>query len=477
MFERLHARLGRAFFPAVAQPGTEAHKVAVLRIATGLVLVWRCALMLRDSYYYFDPVAIGGREWPLQAVAAAVQLALALGLAIGVRPALCALLLLATHPAYSMWTGTYNLGPMLLTPMLGAFAVLETGRLTLRGRRRAAPPVVYYRAVYLILFGAFAGWNFQALLYHMRDAYWLAGQTLAVLFTSTYLSEFYEVFRRLEATAPGAYASLSMAVIVGQTVFQLAMVPLAATARGRRFVHWWGWVFILGSLADLQLSILPVVETLMWAFVFTPARWFAGRDRATLVEPAVTALPPRAFATRLYCGVYGMLLVLYVGNGLARFTLARELPGWLNTAVLPLSGLVAPNVFNREDLSMGDRWVVLERADGALSGSVPFNGLDGERLDYHRGDLPYFDTSLPWRRGMIDVADLTAYHQPGGKGYSYARRIALYDFRRHGAVGIGLYRCTLFRNRASVVALGSAQDRYRREVVYEFTVQVGSPMN
>jgi hypothetical protein len=124
---------------------------------------------------------------------------------------------------------------------------------------------------------------------------------------------------------------------------------------------------------------------------------------------------------------------------------------------------------------MGDRWVVLERADRPAGGPVPFNGPDGERLAYHRGDLPYFAISLPWRRSMIGVADLTAYHQPGGQGYAYARRIALYDFRRHGGVGSGLYRCTLFRNRASVVALGSAPDRYRPEVVYEFTVQVGSP--
>jgi hypothetical protein len=37
--------------------------------------------------------------------------------------------------------------------------------------------------------------------------------------------------------------------------------------------------------------------------------------------------------------------------------------------------------------------------------------------------------------------DLEAYHRPGGKGYDYARRMALYDYRRHG--DSGTYRVTL----------------------------------
>lgn len=475
MFERLASRLERASFPPLADPALEARKVAVLRLATGLVLVWRCAFQLEDAYYYFDPVAIGGRQWPLQALATAGQLALALGLTVGVRPALCAVLLMATHPAYSIWTGTYNLGPMLLTPLLGAFAVLETGALTLGGRRRAPPPATVYRWVYLVVFASYAGWSLQALLYHVRDAYWLAGQTLAVLLTSSYLSEFPTLFRAFEAAAPRLFTALSIVVVACQTLFQLAMVPLAATSAGVRFVCWWGWTFILVSLVDLQLSILPAVEVVMWALIFVPARWFVlARRRAPL---AMVPAPRRSVAAVAFCAGYAVLLAVYFITGVSRFAVANEGPAWLHRVVLPLAGLVAPNVFNRADLSMGDRWVVIERAGGAGDGPVPFNGWNGERLAYHRGDVAYFANSLPWRRGMIDVADLAAYHQPGGTGYDYARRMALYDFRRQGGVGRAHYHCTLYRNQSSVVALGSAPDRYRPERVYEFTIEVGAPAN
>ncbi len=474
MFARLSRWLDHTAFPRVEDPEAEGHKVAALRIATGLVLVWRGGLMLRDSWYYFDPVPTPFGEWPLQALAAAAQLTLAVALTVGFKPALSALLLLATHPAFSIWTGTYNLGPMLLTPTLGAFAVLETGRLTAVGARRPALSPAHYRAVYAIVFVAYAGWNFQALLYHVGDAYWLQGQTASVLFTSSYLSEFYGAFRAWERSAPDAYAALSIAVIVLQSLFQLGMLPLMATDRGARFVRGWGWIFILGSLADLQLSILPVVEAIMWTLVFVPPHWFTWRAR-TRPGPSVAPSRGSAIAAGLFCGAYGVLLLAYFGNGVARFALKRELPEWISDSALVHSGLVAPNVFNREDLTMGDRWPVLERADGSEPGPVPFDGPDGERLAYHRSDLLYFANSLPWRRGMIAVTDLASYHRPGGRGYEYARRLATYDFRRHGSTGHGVYRCRLFRNRASQVALGNDPIRYRPELVYEFTLQVGAP--
>jgi hypothetical protein len=80
MFARLSTWLDRSAFPKIPDADVEAHKVALLRIATGLVLVWRGVFMLRDSVYFFDPVQLGGVEWPVHAVAAAVQLLLAVGL-------------------------------------------------------------------------------------------------------------------------------------------------------------------------------------------------------------------------------------------------------------------------------------------------------------------------------------------------------------------------------------------------------------
>ncbi len=44
-----------------------------------------------------------------------------------------------------------------------------------------------FRAVYWVLFLAYAGWSFQAVLYHLRDPYWIQGRTTELTFTNSYL--------------------------------------------------------------------------------------------------------------------------------------------------------------------------------------------------------------------------------------------------------------------------------------------------
>jgi hypothetical protein len=473
-YATLSRRLDRTAFPRVDDADVEATKVAALRVATGMILCWRCALMLRDSLFYFDPITWMGATIPVHVLAAAAQLGLSIGLCLGVRPAFCALVLMATHAAYSVWTGTYNLGPMLLVPMLGAFAALETGHKSLSARPIAPPAREVYRAVYLILFLCYAGLSFQALLYHVNDSYWIIGYTPAVLLTSSYLSEFYTIFRLLDGAAPDFFRWSSLAIVLVQTVFQLAMVPLLASRTGTRFVMVWGWIFILVSLANLQLSILPVVEVVLWAMIFVPGRAFAWIHR---IPPKAAATFPRGRIQRAWQFVFttgfGLMLISYFGNAISGYTTGHRLPARYDNTILFYSGLVAPNVFNREDLTMGDHWVVIERMDEPFAGVVPLNGTDGERLAYHRSDLLYFGNSLPWRRAMIDQPDLLAYHEPGAGGHSYAFLVARYDYRRTGSAGPGLYRCTLYRTQAANHELGTDPKRYQPEIVLTFTLEIG----
>jgi hypothetical protein len=239
-----------------------------------------------------------------------------------------------------------------------------------------------------------------------------------------------------------------------------------------RFVAIWGSVFIFGSLADLQLSILPIVEVIMWALIFAPGRWFvAARMRA----PNAAGIFPswRIAATALFCGIYGLLLALFFGNAVTMFAWNRGLPVWVESRFFIYAGLIAPNVFNRQDLTMGDHWPVVERLDEPHAGLVPLNGGEGERLAYHRSDLLYFRNSLRWRRGMIGQESQEAYHQVGAAGYEYAHELACYDYRRHGGAGPGLYRFRIFQNRASVFSLRADPVRYHPELLFEFTIQVG----
>jgi hypothetical protein len=386
-----------------------------------------------------------------------VQLLFALGLMIGVAPSTCATALLFTHAAYSAQTMTYNLGPMLLVPIFGMLALLDRGRLSCWARQRPAAPAIQYRLAHFIVFLAFAAWSFAALLNHIRGPFWMEGRTVAAMFSSSYLSEYYGLFRAWELAGPRSYYAVSIVVVCGQTLFQAAMLPLIV-------------VFILGSLGDLQLSVLPLVEVVMWLAVFAPSRWFTWSVRSARSSFAEDS-PWRGRALAMYISTFTALFVLFLADAVVPALTQRRLPAWIGQSLI-YTGLAAPNVFNRVDLKMGDSWAILDRMHGNQLERVPFNGPDGDRLEYHRGDLIYFVNSIRWRRSMIDLADYAAFHRPGAPGYEYARKIALYDYRRAG--GSGEYIVTVYRNRASEHSVDADPRRFTPVRVFEFTLDVGT---
>ncbi len=468
--------IDRAGIPPVVDTEAEAVKLGALRIVVGLLLCWRSGIVARDALYYFDATYIMGRPWPLEAIGGWTQCVLAAGLLIGVAPRTCAALLMLTHAEFSVWTGTYNLGPMLLVPILGALAILDCGRLTMHPGIRQTPRASEYRAAYVVLFLAYAGWSFQAVLYHVRDPYWIQGRTTQVMFINSYLSEFYGFFRTWEGASPGTLRAMSMFVGAAQTVFQIAMIPLMFSRWGAAYVRIWGWVFILGSLVDLQLTLLPFVEVVLWTMVFVPSRRFAalGSTKAKVMAPGSRKHPHRPrLPITVYAVGYGSLSLLFFTNAILGATTGGSLPPWIASPVLFYAGLVAPNVFNTTDLRMGDRWAVLTRLDQDRVNLVPLDGFDGERLAYLRSDLLYYANSLRWRREMIGADDLTAFHEPGGAGYDYAYRVALYDHRRRRDDVPVTYMVTVFRNYAAERAGLETAARYTPTKMFEFTLRIG----
>ncbi|PTY04042.1 hypothetical protein DB346_04405 [Verrucomicrobia bacterium LW23] len=471
MFSNL---LRRTAFPSIADCDREAQKLAVLRIALGLIITWRCAFIARDSYYFFDPVTIAGLSVPIPFLETCVQLLLALGLTLGIAPAACALILAGTHMSYSLTTATYHLGPLMMVPLLAGMAVLDSGRLCLLAKPSPAPAEGQFQAFYLILFTCYAALSFQAVFYHLHDTYWFEGRTSAVLFVSSYLSSLYTLFRWLEAWSPDAFWYGSMVVTFFQTVFQLAMLPLVFTRIGKIFVIAWGGIFIVGSIVALQLSILPFIEVIYWVAIFAPAAWFsfAGAPQtAAPTQPILALARIRHILFPAYVGVYALVLPVFFANCIVGELTGKRLPPHIEGYWLLYVGIVAPNVFNKDDLSMGDRWPVIEWKEGAITEQIPFNGHEGERLPYHRSDLLYYGNSLHWRRGMVGVEDLHTYHQPGGPGYNLALQIATYDFRRNKRSPNGYYQITLYRNKASNHELRHDEKRYTPEKVLTFNIE------
>ena len=314
------------------------------------------------------------------------------------------------------------------------------------------------------------------MLNHVHDPYWIQGRTTEVMFINSYLSEFYGLFRAWERVSPGSLRALSICVGCAQTLFQLAMIPLMLRGWGAVYVRVWGWIFILGSLVDLQLTLLPFVEVVMWTTVFVPATWLAwagGKAQAPASAAGSLQCGGSRYRAAAFTAGYGTLSLLFFTNALLGVAAGRSLPAWVADPVLFYAGLVAPNVFNTMDLTMGDRWTVLTRIDAERSELVPFDGPEGERLDYLRSDLLYFGNSLRWRRGMIGVDDLARFHQPGGLGYAFAYRVARYDYLRRGGLAPERYQVTVFRNYAAQRAGLTAPACYTPTKIFEFTLFIG----
>lgn len=97
-----------------------------------------------------------------------------------------------------------------------------------------------------------------------------------------------------------------------------------------------------------------------------------------------------------------IFLVIYLAS-FSLFIFAMIFPNvkkiFIIDKILWYTGLVAPNVFNRADLKMSEKWFVILGEQREL---MPYTGYEGERLSMHRSDVIYYANSLLWRRMAIN---------------------------------------------------------------------------
>lgn len=120
-------------------------------------------------------------------------------------------------------------------------------------------------------------------------------------------------------------------------------------------------------------------------------------------------------------------------------------------------GLETPDVFNKADLSMGDKWFEIYKLNNNTRSLVPIVGHKGERLNYegtdfflfsnHNSDLLYFGTLSPHKRFMIHFntkMELDNYHiNNNGRG-QLMRRIR-YDYNKTKMNGKVKYEALLYK--------------------------------
>jgi predicted DCC family thiol-disulfide oxidoreductase YuxK len=166
-----------------------------------------------------------------------------------------------------------------------------------------------------------------------------------------------------------------------------------------------------------------------------------------------------------------VLFVPQIRSGLTKMGLPyHRLPDpW---ATLTRLGFEPPNVFNTGDLLSGNTWAVLHRAGPARPGTlVPYNGEDGQRLEYFKNDLIYYGTSIPWRLIAVN-ADVTVTPRPGEPSYDLLWHVAQYDKVRNGFDGPQRYTVDVYRNAATNYTIDDEKARFERHRVNRFTVRV-----
>jgi len=482
--EKLDQVIARSAFPKIVSERGEISKVNAARIAVGVIMLYRTALIVAATYYY-HPTDVTEAQVTTKFMLGCGMLLVLSAYTVGVCTPLAGLVLIAAYPYFDARLLTGTLGTNIASLCMITLLLLNTGSrysvdaqvLQRRGvigslwrrmyRVIGSPNAAQTARIYFLAFTAYAVISFSALVYHVNDEYWREGRTVGIMLTSAYLTPFYEVFRSLESAIPTLYRLSSAACVIGQSIFQVAMLPLIFLVWGRRFVAAWGLMFFTISLVCLQLSYLPYLELVLWALIFVRTR------SQSAVEPTQEQAQHPTIAAA-YTGVIAVAFVLFLITWFAPGGRAWSGNAWDKPQrALAWVGLDAPQVFNEADLKMGERWPVIHRV--VATGErilVPLNGKDGERLAYHRSDLLYFGNSLRWHRRMI-ASDPSVYNRPGETGHEQIREVCYYDYAREHLTEPVLYEVSVYQNRSASPHVPT-DERYIAQPILSFNVEIVS---
>ncbi len=448
-------------FPLVKSAKSEQVKINILRIAFGLIVTYRSSLTAISAYWYYDPVEVFGTPLNIQFLCALFTVFLASMYTIGFCAPIAGLLLLFTYAAIDRYLGIPNLGLCVFLILQITFVLSNAGQLLsidrlimdrgpLHLKRLVARQYGVFGTVrsrqlsyyYLITFISYALTSMGAVFFHLQDHFWMQGHTVAAIMTNSYICYQYQFFREVEARFPQVLEAISMIAITFQTIFQLFMIPLMCASWGRVFVIAWGGIFVLLSAVSLQLSFLPFLEIVLWLLLFCPAAIFS--MPATSVDRSLKTFELISQKAQSDWIPVGTLMVAFltwavypfhfpVGEKNLHFKSLRAATKPLNDAFFYI-GCWVPCVFNKEDLSMGDCWITINRQSNKSSKLVPISAADGSRLHYHLFDPLYFGNHLIWRRTLRLLSDqeIIERHKPEGLNYQLIEKVINFDYRING---------------------------------------------
>jgi len=475
----LNFLLNNSHFPKVTDVEAELKKAAILRIILGVVIFIRYSEIAWSLNLYYDSGYLGPSIYMLVLITC---------FTFGFLTPLITLLLMSSLCWFDLLSTTSNLGTGVLFSTLLIFLLINQGtfysidHLILKKRGfftwlvrklytlAGTPSKEDITKAYLLGFIIYALISFGALLFHIKDSYWVGGLTVQSLLTSAYLSKHYLFFRWLESTFPLALGLLSVTAGIFQSIFQFLMIPLILFKIGRKFVFTWGLIFILVSLFCINLSYLPHVELVFWVFIFLPS----GKVSEKISTFNIGTYRIGFF--KWFYNFYGIILALLIiltfpiiSNRIrdTRIFNNKEVaafPKHFKRFITPI-GLGLPDVFNKVDLSMGNHWMVLYRLNkNNIWELVPITGLDGCRLNYwnfdvlyftnHNTDFLYFGNTLQYSRKILEADDVALFHEGIDEyGRENIERRIRYDYKYMRYTRNIVYKIEVFESKSSEVTL------------------------
>jgi hypothetical protein len=471
-------------FPYACDLEWEGKRLNIVRILLGVILLWRQSFLLWTTTLSSENIQ------STFLAADCIQLVAILCFTLGFFTPLSCIFLSTTYAYYSIQNHTYNLGPMIALTMIIAMFFLQTGKLysldakILKFKKNwfssslfwiysliRAPTLKEYSQARIILLLTYAYISFEAVLEHLVDPYWTNGITITYLVANSYWSSFYNLFQWIFANYPKILSAFSISSIILQTIFQLGMIPFLFFRIGTWFVILYGFLFFLFCAVGINISILPLVELLLWYCVFFNQPLLPKLQDLTYVlatEKQQRISPIKIYSTAYLCffAISFYQLISFKFFSVPRSQLIIEGSKYV--------GLWPPVVFNSVDLQSGNQWAVIYRKkeEDKERELVPLNAEDGSRLWYHLSDTIYYRT-LQWRRGLIGRNDIAELHKQESPYSSILREVVLIDYAFNRFKNPINYEIEIYQNyTANADFSGSIEKRYKPNKIFTYTLTI-----
>lgn len=254
-------------------------KLGITRIFIGIIILFRVIQLTNESRFYFETSG--------QFYYGLIFSVLALLFTIGFFTPLITILLILFWHWIDAVMQCYTLGSSILILYLYLFTITNFGgakysldNYFINKKNNVSKFLIKFynisgnlslkqlKITYLIILTAYALISFSAAIYHLHDPSWLNGTTTIELLTNSYLSKFHHFFRSIHLQYPLLFLFFSEFSMIGQTIFQILMIPLLFNKYGIKFIKIWGLGFFLISLFFIQLGYLPHIEIILWFIIF-----------------------------------------------------------------------------------------------------------------------------------------------------------------------------------------------------------------